>query len=322
MTALHSSKPSCYSDLPHCDDPVVRRKTEVEEDSQNDCSLLNAPTLSYRFVFPLNLTNRVMTSLDLVTTKLPSPALGYAEQSSSFSDGEWVEINLLYPIPCHGNSNCAGYKSEEREVITGKLVTSQVEGFEVFNVTRVVQRWMERLELVEPVGDLELEIRIRPPVSLYCNGLPFPPSVSFNSTATYLLMLFKTENQTAQQRRKRQAEVDSPLNPEFCFKDPNITNCCIRELIIDFEKDLGWTWILMPPAFSPNYCLGLCPYAWPAASNATGFFQLYHQLNPTSAVEPCCATQTLSSLNVILLMDGARVHTTISDVIVNSCICK
>ena len=282
---------------------------------------MTAPTLSYRFIFPLDLTDRVLTSLDLVTTKLPPPALGVAKQSTSFGDGDWVDINLIYPLPCHGDSKCAKYGSEGREVITGKLVAGQVEGFEVFNVTRAVQRWMDRLELVEPVGDLELEIRIRPPVSLYCNNHPFPPSVSFNSAETYLLMFFKTDSQISQQKRKRQA-VDSALNPEFCFKDPNITNCCVRELVINFEEDLDWTWVLMPPVFSANYCLGLCPYAWPAATNVTTFFQRYHQQNPTSDVEPCCATQTLSSLNLILIMDGVRIHTTVPDAIVNSCICK
>lgn len=260
-------------------------------------------------------------SLDLVTFKIPSPTFGYAGMPPNSGGSERVEINLLYPFPCQGDAYCIKSELQMHEVITGKLVTNEAEGFEVFNITRAVQRWIKQLELVEPVGDLKLEIYIRPPVSLYIKDQPFPPSLSFNLTQTHLLVSFKTVDQIVQQQRKRQAGV-TPVDSQFCLEQPTTTNCCIKELAINFASDLGWDWVLMPPLFYPNYCLGLCPFQWPTASNATSIFQLYHELNPTGAVDPCCSTHNLFSLPILAILDGIMTIKTIPDVIIESCICK
>lgn len=39
-------------------------------------------------------------------------------------------------------------------------------------------------------------------------------------------------------------------------------NCCVRQLYIDFRKDLGWKWIHEPKGYHANFCLGPCPYIW------------------------------------------------------------
>lgn len=36
----------------------------------------------------------------------------------------------------------------------------------------------------------------------------------------------------------------------------------MRQLYIDFRKDLGWKWIHEPKGYHANFCLGPCPYIW------------------------------------------------------------
>eukprot|EP00069_Balaena_mysticetus_P018154 bmy_11309T0 len=51
------------------------------------------------------------------------------------------------------------------------------------------------------------------------------------------------------------------LDTNYCFSSTE-KNCCVRQLYIDFRKDLGWKWIHEPKGYHANFCLGPCPYIW------------------------------------------------------------
>jgi len=41
-------------------------------------------------------------------------------------------------------------------------------------------------------------------------------------------------------------------------EDAGETHCCLWPITIDFERELGWKWIIHPPKYEANYCAGDC----------------------------------------------------------------
>ncbi|XP_036087575.1 transforming growth factor beta-1 proprotein isoform X2 [Rousettus aegyptiacus] len=68
------------------------------------------------------------------------------------------------------------------------------------------------------------------------------------------------------------------LDTNYCFSSTE-KNCCVRQLYIDFRKDLGWKWIHEPKGYHANFCLGPCPYIW---SLDTQYSKLQMLLPPPS----------------------------------------
>ena len=118
------------------------------------------------------------------------------------------------------------------------------------------------------------------------------------------------------QRGKRQVIKD------FCFTHFT-TNCCVRNLTINFANDLNWTWVLFPPEYSPNYCSGECPYLWPTATLHAEVLQTAKLLNPAASAEPCCVPAMLLPLTILLEDEenGGVIFEPLSDMVVESCHC-
>ena len=60
-------------------------------------------------------------------------------------------------------------------------------------------------------------------------------------------------------RSSPSSDLDSSLPTPHSSTEKN---CCVRQLYIDFRKDLGWKWIHEPKGYHANFCLGPCPYIW------------------------------------------------------------
>lgn len=60
-------------------------------------------------------------------------------------------------------------------------------------------------------------------------------------------------------RSSRASLAPDPSLPAYSSTEKN---CCVRQLYIDFRKDLGWKWIHEPKGYHANFCLGPCPYIW------------------------------------------------------------
>ncbi|XP_037585328.1 transforming growth factor beta-1 proprotein [Cebus imitator] len=99
-------------------------------------------------------------------------------------------------------------------------------------------------------------------------------------------------------------------------------NCCVRQLYIDFRKDLGWKWIHEPKGYHANFCLGPCPYIWSLDTQYSKVLALYNQHNPGASAAPCCVPQALEPLPIVYYVGRKPKVEQLSNMIVRSCKCS
>ncbi|XP_040036085.1 transforming growth factor, beta 1a [Gasterosteus aculeatus] len=98
--------------------------------------------------------------------------------------------------------------------------------------------------------------------------------------------------------------------------------CCVRNLYIDFRKDLGWKWIHKPTGYNANYCMGSCTYIWNAENKYSQILALYKHHNPGASAQPCCVPQTLEPLPILYYVGRQHKVEQLSNMIVKSCKCS
>lgn len=213
-----------------------------------------------------------------------------------------------------------GKSTNHLVLVTSKVVPVEDDGYISFDVTSAVRSWIRN----SSGEDLQFEVAVRCPQSLV-TGLALPPNIEFlvssskiDVNAQLVVALLRERERKMERRQKRQISVSS----QHCIANPQEPNCCLRGLEINFKRDFGWTWVIAPQTFYPNFCEGLCPLVWPSASTSTSLLIRYRQLNPTAAVEPCCATAVLKPLTLLLVVDGRIMLEELSDMIVESCVCR
>uniref|UniRef100_A0A2K6SA49 Transforming growth factor beta n=1 Tax=Saimiri boliviensis boliviensis TaxID=39432 RepID=A0A2K6SA49_SAIBB len=132
-----------------------------------------------------------------------------------------------------------------------------------------------------------------------------------------LLMATPLERaQHLQSSRHRRA-----LDTNYCFSSTE-KNCCVRQLYIDFRKDLGWKWIHEPKGYHANFCLGPCPYIWSLDTQYSKVLALYNQHNPGASAAPCCVPQALEPLPIVYYVGRKPKVEQLSNMIVRSCKCS
>ncbi|ELV12198.1 Transforming growth factor beta-1 [Tupaia chinensis] len=183
-----------------------------------------------------------------------------------------------------------------------------------FDVTGVVRQWLSRREGIEGFRlsahcscdnkDNTLQVDINESVHVCLSPLNSQTKAGFSSSrrgdlATIhgmnrpFLLLMATPLERAQHLhspRHRRA-----LDTNYCFSSTE-KNCCVRQLYIDFRKDLGWKWIHEPKGYHANFCLGPCPYIWSLDTQYSKVLALYNQHNPGASAAPCCVPQALEPL--------------------------
>lgn len=211
-------------------------------------------------------------------------------------------------------------------LVTSKDVDAQSEKYESFDVTNAV-----RACITAGHRRLELEVVIQCPQSV-STGLAMLPTIEFvtehskeNRTAQLVVATLRKEEvqqEDSEFNKVRRRRKRNGIDNQFCLANPDEFNCCLRKLVIDFRRDLGWTWIIAPRRFKPNYCQGLCPILWPSATMSTSLLLEYRKQNPTAAVEPCCVATSLRPLTLLMVLNGKIFLEELSGLIVESCICR
>lgn len=233
------------------------------------------------------------------------------------------------------------WNSTSRDGMEYRFVTSQNIGterdeFVAFNVTNAIKDWLGAHNQSDL---LSFEVLVRAPQSV-TSGLSFLPSIEFDvpgygkgqHNAQLILAMPSVEgdlnpqnedsNQQENGSNRQKRESEEGIDSDYCRDNPNETNCCLRELTIDFHKDLNMTWVLSPPSYTVNYCEGLCPDYWPMATHSTTFLNSYRENNPLSAPEPCCTAASTSPLTMVVVVNNRIYFNHVPNMIVNSCICR
>jgi len=211
--------------------------------------------------------------------------------------------------------------------VTGRsLILNDGMSWEEFEITEAVQQCLT-LEPFKTEIHLEIEINLNLPVlkndDVEASFYDIDPYAFFRNvnakleTDTQLIVSAISKRGTEHSTRlKRQ------VNKDFCLQN-HTTNCCVRNLTINFKEDLGWDWILAPTEYDSNYCSGNCPYSWPSATMHADILQRLQLNNPSAAAEPCCVPSTLLPLTIVREDDNAGfIFEPLSEMIVDSCICR
>ncbi|XP_035240564.1 transforming growth factor beta-1 proprotein-like [Anguilla anguilla] len=131
-----------------------------------------------------------------------------------------------------------------------------------------------------------------------------------------LVMSLPADRTSNLSSRKKRATAEE----EFCSN--NSENCCVRNLYIDFRKDLGWKWVHKPKGYYANYCIGSCTFFWNAENKYSQILALYKHHNPGASAQPCCVPQFMEPLAIIYYVGRQHRVEQLSDMSVKSCKCS
>lgn len=275
----------------------------------------------------INQNNRIW-SVTLQLYKRKADSTTYADYTRGMNPVEAVKV---FRVMKKFSDN--GKWIKKHVLLAVKDVPSEDEGFVSFNITSGIKDWLQH---DQSQMELELAVLIATPQSVD-TGATFPSAIVFDVPSPTTNKEYGTDAKNARllverlnekerldsilkRRRKRQQTVN--IDNEHCFNNTDETNCCIKELTVDF-KELGMDWIIYPPTFTPNYCKGQCTdLNWPTATHSTSYLIKLRESNPTAAAEPCCVAHDLQPLTVLMALNNEVVVNEIPDMITNSCICR
>ena len=226
-------------------------------------------------------------------------------------------INLVYANMEIYVHLATSHGSRKVFVAGRSIILNDGKMWEEFVITEALQQCLSE----EPFNtmlylEVEIKLDLSDPFFDSINPYSFFQNSVASLTNTTQLVVFMVDEEDAEnaQRGKRQ------LTKDFCF-DNFTTNCCVRNLTINFHKDLNWMWVVYPYEYSLNYCFGDCPYQWSVPTLHFQAMQTTKHLNLTASAELCCVPALLLPLTIIRYDGRALFIDTLSDMIVHSCNC-
>lgn len=217
---------------------------------------------------------------------------------------------------------------------TALNVEHTTNGYVIFNVKKAIDEWIKLKH--SQSGEIILEVQIRPPEAL-APGIAFAPSIQFvaDNTTTQLVIradkdeLESTGENTAITNLKDRHKRQSNVRTQYCRNNPDVPQCCLRLLEINFERDFNWTWIIFPKSIPFNYCSGVCPIGWAITGEHSKFLTLLairsaRLNNPVAAPNPCCVPNSFYSETIAIKTlpeENPRIEV-LENIVITSCVCR
>uniref|UniRef100_A0A8B9TD28 TGF-beta family profile domain-containing protein n=1 Tax=Anas platyrhynchos TaxID=8839 RepID=A0A8B9TD28_ANAPL len=207
-----------------------------------------------------------------------------------------------------------GSKPQKKHLIASRLLSLYTEGWEVFNVTQTVSKWVGNRNsnhgfLITATHTFSNKIKH--------NLVTFAKSQgNLQESRNALLVLFTNSN-----KRRSSSFVPSSTSKFTLSRGPraaavsstksHVTACHRRELYVDFHA-IGWSgWIIYPSGYNAFYCRGSCLFPLGESQNATNHAtvqSIVHTLKLSQDVStPCCVPDELKSLNLLYFDDKENV---------------
>ncbi|NXE72846.1 BMP7 protein, partial [Cochlearius cochlearius] len=210
----------------------------------------------------------------------------------------------------------SGSKPQKKSLIASRLLSLYTEGWEVFNVTQTVSKWVGNRNsnhgfLITTTHVFNNRIEH--------NLIKFAKSQgTLQESRNALLVLFTNSNKrrsssfvpssTSKFTRQQQLRPRAAAIPSA---NSQVTACHRRELYVDFRA-IGWSgWIIYPSGYNAFYCRGSCLFPLGESLNATNHAtvqSIVHTLKLSQDVStPCCVPDELKSLNLLYFDDKENV---------------
>uniref|UniRef100_A0A667XWX1 TGF-beta family profile domain-containing protein n=1 Tax=Myripristis murdjan TaxID=586833 RepID=A0A667XWX1_9TELE len=199
-------------------------------------------------------------------------------------------------------------------LITSRLVPLYTQGWEVFNVTQMVSKWIRNSQ--ENNGILVVTTL---PSGDWLESVVSSPQYGELADRNAYLVIFSDDGRTggavnasrslgkiqdSRSRRRRAAPGILPRGrPQSCQRVP---------LFVDFEE-IGWSgWIISPRGYNAYQCKGSCPFPLGESLRATNHAtvrSIMHALKLSSddVGAPCCVPDRLQSISLLYFDDEENV---------------
>ncbi|XP_072312882.1 bone morphogenetic protein 2-like [Eucyclogobius newberryi] len=206
-------------------------------------------------------------------------------------------------------------------LITTRLVPLYTQGWEVFNVTQVVSKWISNREanngilmvITFPSGDW-MDTSVVPSQKHHAETPEtnaYLVIFSDESAGKAINKSYFAKAQSPQSlqhnghsRHRRAAALDRPNSPAHtCQRVP---------LFVDFEE-IGWSgWIISPRGYNAYHCRGSCPFPLGGSLRATNHAtvrSIMHalKLSNDEVGAPCCVPDKLQSISLLYFDDEENV---------------
>ena len=217
--------------------------------------------------------------------------------------------------------------------IDGKQLDLRRSGQLSFDMTVVVRRWLEAHSSGNGVDGTQgvLEIGLHSSYNAdqelleqLATGL-VPPGGLTQDLQPIVWISSHSFHPLARQHRQRQRR--QTLSERFCSTPKRRVGrkCCLRQLFVDFHRDLGWN-ILQPHGFYASHCSGNCLLSWADETPHAQVTGSYYHRYPTAGVQPCCSPQTFDSLTVLYSKKEKNSTVTLVEtlpgMVALSCVCR
>ncbi|CAM4591759.1 bone morphogenetic protein 2-like [Caretta caretta] len=246
-----------------------------------------------------------------------------------------------------------GSKLQRRNLISSRLLSLYTEGWEVFNVTQTVSKWVGHSSTNH--GFLITTTHLSK-TKMESNFVKFAKSQhNMRDSRNAFLVLFTNNDRQKSSSFLPSSTEFQPSSPEddtsshlphqnevfanirvnksrrirdtssFSHKD-KIVPCQLNDLFVDFHK-IGWAgWIISPRGYKAYYCKGACLFPLGESLRATNHAtvqSIVHTLKLTKDVStPCCVPDKLSSISIMYFDDNENVVLkNYKDMVATSCGC-
>ncbi|XP_057226993.1 bone morphogenetic protein 7-like, partial [Malurus melanocephalus] len=228
-------------------------------------------------------------------------------------------------------------KPQRKHLIASRLLSLYTEGWEVFNVTQTVSKWVGNSSSNHGFWITTTHVSNN---GMEHNLVTFAKSQgTLQESRNALLVLFTNSN-----KRRSHSFVPSATKSEINPAKPDVsrvsheadvmesssasmsrrpraaaapaarsqvTACHRRELYVDFQA-IGWSgWIIYPSGYNAFYCRGSCFFPLGESLNATNHAtvqSIVYTLKLSQDVStPCCVPDELKSLNLLYFDDKQNV---------------
>ena len=121
------------------------------------------------------------------------------------------------------------------------------------------------------------------------------PIRALNQKSTEPFLQIQVENVMCSKQRNRRHIIKTCKEPE----DLKYKKCCLWEIKVDFEIDLGWDWIIHPSKLKIGYCNGECDEE--DVLQIPSYARFLQQSSKFVVNPLCCTPRKMSDMHILYL---------------------
>ncbi|XP_041849027.1 anti-dorsalizing morphogenic protein [Melanotaenia boesemani] len=230
--------------------------------------------------------------------------------------------------------------TQEKKLLSSRLIPVHSTGWEVFTVTQAVRSWM-----VDEGSNMGLQVVVRTlgGTQMDMKLIRFASGRHHHQSKQPMLVLFTDDGRhsaTLESTDPHEAIATSIL-PQAPMSAPSsriarsldyseeegVSKPCQRlPLYVDFEE-IGWSgWIVSPKGYNAYHCKGSCPFPLGQNMRPTNHATVQSIINALKLIKsietPCCVPDKLFSINLLYFDDDENVVLKqYNDMVAGSCGC-